>query len=100
MVDLLNSIVYVLIIGGIAGYFIGYFIKRLSYLALPIGVFAFLLMYMIDTKSINLNLDELGATITRFTGVLSPLGFTALATSAPFIGSFIVGLVLGLRRRG
>ena len=98
MVDLVSSIFYVLIIGGIAGYFIGYVVKKISYLALPIGVFAFLLIYLIYSKAFDLNLNELVATIKRFTNVLTPLGFTALATSAPFIGSFIVGLVLGLRR--
>jgi len=99
MADLLSSIIYVLIIGGVAGYFIGYLLKRISYLALPIGVFAFLLIYLIYTKAFDLNLDELVATIKRFVNVLTPLGFSALATSAPFVGSFIVGLVLGLRRR-
>jgi uncharacterized membrane protein (Fun14 family) len=98
MVELLSSVVYVLIIGGFGGYFIGYFIKRLSHLALTIGVFAFLLMYMVYTDAINLNLDELVATITKFADVLGPLGFATLASSAPFMGSFVVGLVLGLRR--
>jgi uncharacterized membrane protein (Fun14 family) len=98
MAELLSSVVYVLIIGGFGGYFIGYFIKRLSHLALTIGVFAFLLMYMVYTDAINLNLDELIATITKFADVLGPLGFATLASSAPFMGSFVVGLVLGLRR--
>ena len=98
MAELLDSVVYVLVIGGFAGYFIGYFVKRLSHLALTIGVFAFLLMYMVYTNAINLNLDELVATITKFANILAPLGFATLASSAPFVGSFVVGLVLGLRR--
>jgi len=98
MDELLTPIVYVLAIGGVAGYFIGYLVKKLSHLALTIGVFAFLLMYMVYTKAIDLNLDELVATITKFANVLGPLGFATLASSAPFVGSFVVGLVLGLRR--
>ncbi|MDH5624029.1 MAG: FUN14 domain-containing protein [Candidatus Bathyarchaeota archaeon] len=98
MDELLTPIVYVLAIGGVAGYFIGYLIKKLSHLALTIGVFAFLLIYMVYTKAIDLNLDELVATITKFANVLGPLGFATLASSAPFVGSFVVGLVLGLRR--
>ena len=94
----LSPIVYVLIIGGIAGYFIGYLIKRLLHLAVTIGVFAFLLMYMAYRNAISLNLDELGATITRFAETFAPLGLTSLASSAPFVGSFVAGLVLGLRR--
>ena len=98
MDELLTPIVYVLVIGGVAGYFVGYLVKRISGMALTIGVFAFLLLYMAYTKAIDLNLDELVATITRFTDILGPLGFAALASSTPFVGSFVVGLVLGLRR--
>ena len=94
----LSPIIYVLIIGGIAGYFIGYLIKKVSNFALIIGIFVFLLMYMVYTKAVNLDLDELGATVTRFTDALAPLGLTALASSAPFVGSFVVGLVLGLKK--
>ena len=98
MDELLTPIVYVLVIGGVAGYFMGYLVKRISGMALTIGVFAFLLLYMAYTNAIDLNLDELVATITRFADILGPLGFTALASSTPFVGSFVVGLVLGLRR--
>lgn len=98
MDELLTPIVYVLVIGGVAGYFMGYLVKRISGMALTIGVFAFLLLYMAYTNAIDLNLDELVATITKFANILGPLGFATLASSAPFVGSFVVGLVLGLRR--
>jgi len=98
MDSIVTPIVYVLIIGGIAGYFIGYLIKKISNFALIIGIFVFLLMYMVYTKAINLDLDELGATITRLAGTLAPLGLTSLASSAPFVGSFVLGLVLGLKK--
>ncbi len=98
MDELLTPILYVLVIGGVAGYFMGYLVKRISGMALTIGVFAFLLLYMAYTNAIDLNLDELVASITRFTDILGPLGFTALVSSTPFVGSFVVGLVLGLRR--
>jgi len=98
MGDVLSPIVYVLIIGGIAGYFIGYLIKKISNFAVIIGIFVFLLMFMVYTKAINLNFDELGATVKKFADTLAPLGLTSLASSAPFVGSFVVGLVLGLRR--
>jgi len=96
--DSLSPIVYVLIIGGIAGYFMGYLIKKISNFALVIGIFVFLLLYLVYSKAINLDFGELGATVTRFTDALAPLGLTALASSAPFVGSFVVGLVLGLKR--
>ena len=98
MDSLVSPIIYILIIGGIAGYFIGYLIKKISNFALIIGIFVFLLMYMVYTKAINLDFDELGATITKFAETLAPLGLTAFASSAPFVGSFVVGLVFGLKK--
>jgi len=98
MDSLINPIIYVVIIGGIAGYFIGYLIKKISNFALIIGTFVFLLMYMTYTRAIDLNFDELGATVTRFAETLAPLGLMSLASSAPFVGSFVVGLVLGLKK--
>jgi len=98
MSSLINPIIYVLIIGSIAGYFIGYLIKKVSNFALVIGIFVFLLMYLVYTKAVDLNFDELGATVTKFADTLAPLGLTALASSAPFVGSFVVGLVLGLKK--
>ncbi len=98
MDELLTPMVYVLVIGGIAGYFIGYLIKRVSSMAITIGVFAFLLLFLSYTKAIDLNLDKLVGTVTKFTDILGPLGLTALVSSAPFVGSFVVGLVLGFRR--
>ncbi|KPV64263.1 MAG: FUN14 family protein [Candidatus Bathyarchaeota archaeon BA2] len=97
MDSLVGPIIFMLIIGGIAGYFIGYLIKKISHFALIIGIFVFLLMYLVYTKSINLDLGELGATVTRFAESLAPLGLTGLVSSAPFVGSFVVGLVFGLK---
>ncbi len=98
MDDVLTPIMFVLVIGGIAGYFTGYLIKRISGMAVTIGIFAFLLLYLGYTNAIKLNLDELIATVTKFADVLGPLGFATLASSAPFVGSFVVGFVFGLRR--
>jgi len=98
MDSVINSIVYLLIIGGIAGYFMGYLIKKVSNFALIIGIIVFLLLYLVYAKAINLDFDELGATVTRFTDALAPLGLTTLASSAPFAGSFVAGLVLGLKK--
>ena len=98
MDELLTPTVYVLVIGGVAGYFLGYLVKRISGMALTIGVFGFLLLFMAYTKTIDLNFDELVATVTKFAAILGPLGFATLVSSAPFAGSFVVGLVLGLRR--
>jgi len=98
MSSLIDPIIYVLIIGCIAGYFIGYLIKKISNFAPIIGIVFFLLMYLAYTRAVNLDFAELGATVSRFSGILATLGLTSLATSAPFAGSFVIGLVLGLKR--
>ena len=95
----LSPIVELLVIGAIAGYFIGYLFKMLLHLAFVIGVFAFLLMYMAHVDAVDLNFEEMGATITGYADVfLNRLGFETLVSSTPFVGSFFVGLVLGFRR--
>jgi len=95
----LSPVVESLAIGAIAGYFTGYLLKKLLHLALIIGVFSFLFMYMAYTDAIDLNFKELGATLTGYADVfLNRLGFAALVSSTPFIGSFVVGLFLGFTR--
>jgi len=88
-----------LAIGAIAGYFVGYLLKKLLHLALTLGVFAFLLMYMTHVEAIDLNYEEMAATITGYSDVfLNRLGFEAFVSNTSFVGSFVVGLFLGLRR--
>ena len=87
----LNPIVELLAIGTISGYFIGYLVTKLLRLAFTIGVFAFLLMYMLHLNAINLNFEELGATITGYADVfLVRLGFATLVSSTPFVGMHAV----------
>ena len=98
MSDVLTPTAYVLIIGGVGGFFIGYIAKKLLRLAITIGVVVFSLIYMAYRNTININFDELATTLWRFGETLEPLGLAALASSAPFVGSFIVGLLFGLRK--
>ena len=95
----LSPVVELLAIGAIAGYFTGYLVKKLFHLALIIGVFAFLFLYLAYTDAIDLNLEEIGATLTGYADVLlNHLGFAALVSSTPFVASFAVGLLLGFTR--
>lgn len=97
--ELLSPTVELLATGAIAGYFTGYLIKKLLHLAFTIGVFAFLLMYMVHMEAIDLNFEEIGATITGYADVfLNRLGFATLVSTSPFVGSFAVGLFLGFTR--
>lgn len=98
MGDVLTPTAYVLVIGGVGGFFIGYIVKKLLRFAITIGIIIFSLMYMAYRDAININFEELGRTLWGFGETLKPLGLTALASSGPFIGSFAVGFLFGLRK--
>ena len=89
---------YMLVFGSIAGYFIGFLIKRISRMAITLGVFVFLLSYLTYINMIELDLNELFLAVKGVVEFLGPLGLSALASSVPFVGSFVFGLILGLRR--
>jgi uncharacterized membrane protein (Fun14 family) len=63
-----------------------------------IGVFVLLLGYMSFENAVSFNFEELSATLQGFFEMLAPLGLATLFSSTPFIGSFVLGLVFGLRR--
>ncbi|NIR86997.1 hypothetical protein GWO13_05250 [Candidatus Bathyarchaeota archaeon] len=96
MNDALIPIAYQLGIGGIGGFFFGYVIKKVIRIAILIGVFVFSLIYLAYSEVINVDYDEL----TGFARVVEPaLGLLAPLVSAfPFLGSFFVGLVFGLKK--
>lgn len=96
MSEVLIPIAYQLGIGGIGGFFVGYIVKKIVRIAIIIGVFAFSLVYLAYANVINVNFSEL----TEIIGVTEPaLGlFAPLASALPFLGSFFVGLVFGLRK--
>ncbi len=98
MSDMLTSTASILIVGGIGGFFVGYIAKKLLRFAITIGVVVFALMYMTYRDAININLEELAGTLWGFVELLEPLQLTALMTSGPFIGSFGLGLLFGLRQ--
>jgi uncharacterized membrane protein (Fun14 family) len=96
--ELLTPVFYMLVFGSIAGYFIGFLIKRISRMAITLGIFVLLLSYLAYINTIHLDLNELFSAVKGVVEFLGPLGLTALASSVPFVGSFVFGLVLGLRR--
>ena len=98
MEDLITPIMFMLFIGGVAGYFAGHLVKRVSGMALTIGVFAFILIAFAYTDNLDLNFEAITANISNFFGIIAPLGILALLSSVPFVGSFVAGLFVGFRR--
>jgi len=98
MENLIPPIMFMLIIGGISGYFAGHLVKRVSGMALTIGVFAFILIALAYTGNLDLKFDAISSNISNFFGIIAPLGIVALLSSVPFVASFIAGLFVGFRR--
>jgi uncharacterized membrane protein (Fun14 family) len=96
MSEALIPIVYQLGIGGIGGFFVGYAVKKITRIAIIIGVFAFSLIYLAYTNVINVDYDEL----LKFFGLAGPVVgmLTPFLSALPFLGSFIVGLWFGLKK--
>jgi len=98
MESLIPPILFMLLIGGVAGYFAGHLFKRVSGMTLTIGIFAFLILYLIYIGTFDVKLDAITANIAKFFDIIGPLGLASLASSVPFVASFIAGIFIGYRR--
>jgi uncharacterized membrane protein (Fun14 family) len=98
MEDLITPLIFMLIIGGVSGYLAGRIFKRVSGMALAIGVFAFVIIVLAYTGNLDLNFDSLAANLSSVVGIIAPLGIITLVSSVPFVASFIAGLFFGFRR--
>ncbi len=87
-----------LVICGVAGYFAGHLVKRVSGMALTIGIFAFIIIAFVYTGNFDINFDAITANISNVLSIIAPLGIVALVSSVPFATSFIAGLFIGYRR--
>lgn len=98
MEDLIPPVIFMLLIGGVAGYFAGHLVKRASGMALTIAVFAFIIIGLAYAGALNVNFDAITTNISNVIGIIAPLGLTALVSSVPFVASFVAGLFIGYRR--
>ena len=98
MEDMIPPIIFMLIIGGVAGYFAGHLVKRVSGMALTIGVAAVIVIILAYTGNLDLNFDAITSNLSNVLGIIAPLGIVALASSVPFVASFVAGLFVGFRR--
>jgi uncharacterized membrane protein (Fun14 family) len=98
MQDIIPPIIFMLIIGGVAGYFAGHFVKSLSGKSLTIGLIAFFVIVLAYTGNLDLNFDAITANLSNIAGVIAPLGLVTLVSSVPFVASFVAGLFVGFRR--
>lgn len=99
MEEFITPILVLLIIGGVSGYFIGTLFKRASGMGITIIVFAFIVAYLAYIGTVDLNLETIFASIGNFFDIVAPLGIVALASSVPFVASFVAGLFVGFQRQ-
>lgn len=97
MSEVLIPIMYQLSVGGIGGFFIGYTVKKITRIAIIIGVVVFSFVYLAYTGVINVNYDEFMKLLPGLTdpvlGLLAPFIY-----ALPFLGSFFVGLMYGFKK--
>ncbi len=98
MEDLIIPVMFMFIIGGVAGYLTGSLAKRVTGMALTIAIFAFVIIGLAYTGNLALDFDALTTNISNVAGIIAPLGLAALVSSVPFVASFVTGLFLGYRR--
>jgi len=100
MSEILTPVVYQLGIGGILGFFVGYAIKKLTkLLAVLAGLFALLLIYLGYQGVINVNYGKLAEAVQGLMGGASQAlnWLTPIIANLPFAGSFMAGMVAGLK---
>jgi len=98
MQELISPILLMLVIGGVAGFFVGKIVRRVSGMAVTIAIFAIILVIFWSTGNFDVNVDAITSSVSSFVGLLAPLGVIAAITSVPFAASFVAGLFIGYRR--
>ena len=101
MVDLATPIIAQLGVGGIGGFLVGYAVKKVAkILAILLGLAVVGALYLTYIGVISVNYDKLASAVSSILPQLGKDGdlLVNLAANLPFAGTFILGLVLGLKK--
>jgi uncharacterized membrane protein (Fun14 family) len=98
MLEPIIPLIFMILIGGVCGYFAGQLFKRASGMALTIGIIIAAVIILSYTGALNINFESINATLANFLNLLTTLGIMALISSVPFVASFIAGIFIGYRR--
>ena len=101
MSEAFAPILFQLGIGGIGGFFIGYAIRKVVKVALILGMVVFSLMFLAYTNVIGIDYSGLVEMTSNFINSINPaLGLlTPLMAHLPFVGSLIIGLIIGFKKK-
>jgi len=100
MSEVISPLVYQLGVGGVGGFIVGYAIKKLSKLiVILIGLFIIVLLYLGISGVISVNYDKLWSALEGGLGLAGEAvsWLIGLISILPFVGSFLVGFVLGFK---
>jgi len=100
MSEIISPLAYQVGIGGIGGFVVGFAIKKLSKLiVILIGLFIIVLLYLGTQGIISINYEGLWNALAGLLGFAGEAAgwLIGLISLLPFMGSFIVGFLLGFK---
>jgi uncharacterized membrane protein (Fun14 family) len=100
MSEIFSPIVFELGLGAVGGFVVGFALKKLAKLFIVlIGIFVIALLYLGTSGVISINFSALWSMIGGWLGGASGAvsWLVGLISLLPFIGSFMVGFLLGLK---
>jgi uncharacterized membrane protein (Fun14 family) len=97
MSEIFSPIVFELGLGAVGGFVVGFALKKLAKLFIVlIGILIIALLYLGASDVISINFNALLSTVSDWLGGAASW-LAGLISLLPFIGSFLVGFLLGLK---
>ncbi len=97
MSEIFSPIVFELGLGAVGGFVVGFALKKLAKLFIVlIGILIIVLLYLGASDVISINFNALLSTVSDWLGGAASW-LAGLISLLPFIGSFLVGFLLGLK---
>jgi uncharacterized membrane protein (Fun14 family) len=100
MSEIITPVVYQLGLGAVGGFIVGFALKKIAKLFIVlIGIFVIALLYLSTNGVISINYSALWKTTASWLGGAGQAAswLIGLISLIPFIGSFMVGFLLGLK---
>jgi uncharacterized membrane protein (Fun14 family) len=87
--------------GGIGGFFIGYATRKVVKVALILAIVVFSLIFLAYTNVIGIDYDGLAKMVPNFASAINTtlVLLTPLVSHLPFVGSLIIGFVIGFKKK-
>jgi uncharacterized membrane protein (Fun14 family) len=100
MSEIVVPLVYQLGLGAVGGFMVGFALKKIPRLfIIALGIFIIALLYLGINGVISINYDALWDSVGSWLGTAGQAGswLVGLISLIPFIGSFLVGFLLGFK---